>query len=168
MRFPPLTSRCYHTPQPPAASRPDPISPAPIRYDFTVPRRSHPAGSRGRSIASLRSLAMRFHAPVTIALFSFHLAMSMTPDASAQPPKEEFNYDEAKVRAYTLPDLLMIPEGGAPDGEAVSTPEAWRTVARPRCRCGAASPSTCAASGPERSARGRAVPSQPAPTCSIT
>ena len=75
---------------------------------------------------------MRFHAPVTIALFSFHLAMSMTPDASAQPPKEEFNYDEAKVRAYTLPDLLMIPEGGAPDGEAVSTPEAWRVAARPR------------------------------------
>ena len=75
---------------------------------------------------------MRFHAPVTIALFSFHLAMSMTPDASAQPPKEEFNYDEAKVRAYTLPDLLMIPEGGAPDGEAVSTPEAWRTLARAR------------------------------------
>ena len=75
---------------------------------------------------------MRFHAPVTIALFSFHLAMSMTPDASAQPPKEEFNYDEAKVRAYTLPDLLMTPEGGGPDGEAVSTPEAWRTVARAR------------------------------------
>ena len=75
---------------------------------------------------------MRFHAPVTIALFSFHLAMSMTPDASAQPPKEEFNYDEAKVRAYTLPDLLMIPEGSAPDGEAVSTPEAWRVAARPR------------------------------------
>ena len=75
---------------------------------------------------------MRFHAPVTIALFSFHLAMSMTPDASAQPPKEEFNYDEAKVRAYTLPDLLMIPEEGGPDGEAVSTPEAWRVAARPR------------------------------------
>ena len=75
---------------------------------------------------------MRFHAPITIALFSFHLAMSMTPDASAQPPKEEFNYDEAKVRAYTLPDLLMIPEGSAPDGEAVSTPEAWRVAARPR------------------------------------
>jgi hypothetical protein len=75
---------------------------------------------------------MRFHAPVTIALFSFHLAMSMTPDASAQPPKEEFNYDEAKVRAYTLPDLLIIPEGGGPDGEAVSSPEAWRTIARAR------------------------------------
>jgi hypothetical protein len=75
---------------------------------------------------------MRFHAPVTIALFSFHLAMSITPDASAQPPKEEFNYDEAKVQAYTLPDLLMIPEGGGPDGEAVSSPEAWRTIARAR------------------------------------
>ena len=75
---------------------------------------------------------MRFHAPITIALFSFHLAMSMTPDASAQPPKEEFNYDEAKVRAYTLPELLMIPAGGGPDGEAVSTPEAWRTIARAR------------------------------------
>ena len=75
---------------------------------------------------------MRFHAPVTIALFSFHLAMSMTPDASAQPPTEEFNYDEAKVRAYTLPDLLMIPEGGDPDGEAITSPEAWLTVARPR------------------------------------
>jgi hypothetical protein len=75
---------------------------------------------------------MRFHAPVTIALFSFHLAMSITPDASAQPPKEEFNYDEAKVQAYTLPDLLIIPEGGGPDGEAVSSPEAWRTIARAR------------------------------------
>jgi hypothetical protein len=58
--------------------------------------------------------------------------MSITPDASAQPPKEEFNYDEAKVQAYTLPDLLIIPEGGGPDGEAVSSPEAWRTIARAR------------------------------------
>ena len=75
---------------------------------------------------------MRFHAPVAIALLSLHLATAMTPDASAQPPKEEFNYDEAKVRAYTLPDLLMIPEGGGSDGEAVSTPEVWRTIARAR------------------------------------
>ena len=132
MRLPPLPWRCYHTPQPPAAGRPDPIPTAPIRYDLTVPRRSYPAGNRGRSIALLWSLAMRFRAPVAVALLFLLPAMSTTPKASAQPPEEEFNYDEAKVRAYTLPDLLRIPERGGPDGEAVSTPEAWRVAARAR------------------------------------
>ena len=72
---------------------------------------------------------MRFRHPVTgfLLLLSAPLAITMTPDASAQPPKEEFNYDEAKVRDYTLPDLLTLS-----DGEAVTTPEAWRVAARPR------------------------------------
>ena len=39
---------------------------------------------------------------------------------------EVFNYDEAQVRRYTLPDPLA-----GPDGAAAATPEAWRTTARP-------------------------------------
>jgi hypothetical protein len=76
---------------------------------------------------------MRFRPPVAVALLflsgflPLSLAITMTPDASAEPPKEEFNYDEAKVRAYALPDLLTLS-----DGEAVTTPEAWRVAARPR------------------------------------
>lgn len=42
--------------------------------------------------------------------------------ASAATP----NYDEAAVRPYTLPDVLA-----GPDGRAVTTADAWRTVARP-------------------------------------
>ena len=60
------------------------------------------------------------------ALFLLVLLAAMTHDAHAQPP-EEFNEDESKVEAYTLPDLLV-----GPDGEEVTTPEGWRTVARPR------------------------------------
>ena len=54
------------------------------------------------------------------------LVAVMSIDAAAQGP-EGFNYDEARVRAYVLPDLLAIP-----GGETVSTPDAWRTRARPR------------------------------------
>jgi hypothetical protein len=49
------------------------------------------------------------------------LAMSST-DALA----EEFNYDEAKVPSYTLPDPLVTE-----DGRKVTTPEMWREVRRP-------------------------------------
>ncbi len=75
---------------------------------------------------------MRLRTPLVATILSLPLAATMTPDASAQAPKEEFNYDEAAVREYTLPDLLMIPEGDGPDGEAITSPEAWLTVARPR------------------------------------
>ena len=75
---------------------------------------------------------MRLRAPLVATILSLPLAATMTHDASAQAPKEEFNYDEAAVREYTLPDLLMIPEGEGADGEAITSPEAWLTVARPR------------------------------------
>ena len=55
------------------------------------------------------------------------LLATMTMPLSAQGQQDEFNYDEAKVRAYVLPDLLA-----GPDGVAIDSPDAWRTVARPR------------------------------------
>ena len=70
---------------------------------------------------------MRVRAPLVATILALPLITPMTPDAPAQTPKEEFNYDESKVRDYTLPDLLA-----GPDDKAISTPEAWRTVARPR------------------------------------
>lgn len=70
---------------------------------------------------------MRVCAPVAIVMLSLALTPLMTPHAFAQPPQEEFNYDESKVRTYTLPDLLADPDGGA-----IATHEAWRVSARPR------------------------------------
>jgi len=67
---------------------------------------------------------------VSLALVSLPLVallfVAMPPDARSQPP-EVFNEDEALVRDYVLPDLLV-----GPDGEGVTTPEGWRTAARPR------------------------------------
>lgn len=45
-------------------------------------------------------------------------------DATAQP--EGYNYDEAKVPPYTLPDPLL-----ASDGSKVATAEQWKTSRRP-------------------------------------
>jgi len=128
---PPPTSRCYHTPAPAAAAPGTERNPtSPYGSDTISPSHSAPADGTGAlSIAAFRSLAMRFRVPVTAPLLSLLSLLTLTAmpcDASAQPPKEEFNYDEAKVREYTLPDLLVLP-----DGEAVSTPEAWRVAARP-------------------------------------
>lgn len=61
-------------------------------------------------------------ATICVALFA-----AMTIPAAAQAPQEEFNYDEAKVRSYELPPLLRDP-----DGAAIDSPDAWRTLARPR------------------------------------
>ena len=47
-----------------------------------------------------------------------------SPLAMAQP--EGFNYDEAKVPNYTLPDPLIMN-----DGSPVTTPEQWRSKRRP-------------------------------------
>jgi len=54
------------------------------------------------------------------------LAAIMTASLPPEPSAAEPNYDEAAVRRYTLPDPLA-----GPDGTAVTTPEAWRTIARP-------------------------------------
>jgi hypothetical protein len=40
--------------------------------------------------------------------------------------RKETNYDETRVRPYTLPDALA-----GPDGTPAASPEAWRTIARP-------------------------------------
>ena len=37
---------------------------------------------------------MRLRTPLVATILSLPLAATMTPDASAQAPKEEFNYDE--------------------------------------------------------------------------
>ena len=50
----------------------------------------------------------------------------LAADADAAGALPEPNYDEAKVRSFALPDVLA-----GPDGKAVASPEAWRTVARP-------------------------------------
>ena len=52
------------------------------------------------------------------------MAASLAPAVAAALP--EANYDEQKVRSFTLPDVLA-----GPDGKPVTTPEAWRTTARP-------------------------------------
>ncbi len=70
---------------------------------------------------------MRLRALLVATILSLLLAATMKHDISAQAPQEEFNYDETLVREYTLPDLLA-----GPDGQAVATPKAWLTVARPR------------------------------------
>ena len=70
---------------------------------------------------------MRPRAPfLAVALVA---AMTTIPprSAAAQPGPDGFNYDESKVGTYTLPELLV-----GPDGAAVTTPEGWRTAARPR------------------------------------
>lgn len=55
------------------------------------------------------------------------LVAAMTHTGNAQSPPEEFNHDESSVEPYTLPDLLV-----GPDGEKVTTREGWLTAARPR------------------------------------
>ncbi len=52
------------------------------------------------------------------------LVMFVVNDAVAQPPG--FNYEEAKVPEYTLPDPLVMS-----DGTPVTTAEQWRTKRRP-------------------------------------
>lgn len=54
------------------------------------------------------------------------MALLAAAAASGHAADEVFNYDEAKVRQYTLPDPLV-----GPDGVVVTTPDAWRTSARP-------------------------------------
>lgn len=65
-------------------------------------------------------------AAAALALPVAALALSATVDPTGHAADEVFNYDEAKVRHYTLPDPLA-----GPDGAAATTPEAWRTTARP-------------------------------------
>lgn len=60
------------------------------------------------------------------ALWSLLVFAAMTDAGTAQTP-EMFNEDESKVGEYTLPELLV-----GPDGEAVTTSEGWLTSARPR------------------------------------
>ncbi|MGI9177954.1 MAG: hypothetical protein ACR2IT_08875, partial [Pirellulales bacterium] len=56
-------------------------------------------------------------------LFALGLAVSVhLPLAMAAEP----NYDEAAVRAYTLPDVLI-----GPAGAAATTPDEWRSISRP-------------------------------------
>jgi hypothetical protein len=59
---------------------------------------------------------------VLVAAVACRLIMAIDETVGAEP-----NYDEAAVRPYTLPELLV-----GPDGEPVATPAAWRELARPR------------------------------------
>lgn len=56
-----------------------------------------------------------------LAVVLFAMALPATSGDSTEP-----NYDEAAVRRYTLPEVLA-----GPDGKAVATAEAWRSLARP-------------------------------------
>lgn len=53
------------------------------------------------------------------------MAMMLMDGRPACAADEVFNYDEAKVCVYTLPDPLV-----GPDGVVAATPDAWRTGAR--------------------------------------
>lgn len=57
------------------------------------------------------------------------VAFVAAADVVGEAADEVFNYDEAQVRRYTLPDPLA-----GPDGAAAATPEAWRTRGRPHQR----------------------------------
>jgi len=65
-------------------------------------------------------------AAAALALPVAALALSASVDSNGHAADEVFNYDEAKVRHYTLPNPLA-----GPDGAAATSPEAWRTTARP-------------------------------------
>ena len=45
---------------------------------------------------------------------------------TAESAAEEYNYDESRVPAYTLPDVLK-----AEDGTKIDTPELWTSKRRP-------------------------------------
>ncbi len=64
---------------------------------------------------------MRKLAPILL-VFMF-VAWNMQP---AGGQSKDVNYDEAKVRSYTLPDPLLMQ-----DGTMVTDPETWRTRRRP-------------------------------------
>ena len=58
------------------------------------------------------------------------LLMAGALTLSAREPKEydrDVNYDEARLPAYTLPPLLVTP-----DGKEITTAEAWMTIRRPQ------------------------------------
>jgi len=63
-------------------------------------------------------------APIKFALIVSLLFLVAAPSVQAQP--KGFNYDEAKVPKYTLPDPLVML-----DGTKVTTAEQWRTKRRP-------------------------------------
>ena len=70
---------------------------------------------------------MRLRVHLVATTLALVLPFIMPSDAFPDTPKEEFNYDEAKVRSYTLPDLLE-----SADGNVIASPEVWRTIARAR------------------------------------
>lgn len=48
-------------------------------------------------------------------------------DRASLAQRPGFNYDEAKVPSYTLPEVLQ-----ATDGTAITTPQQWRAIRRPQ------------------------------------
>jgi len=62
--------------------------------------------------------------PALAFLLSCAFAMTASSTAVAQP--KGFNYDEEKVKPYTLPDPLVTE-----DGKKVTSAEMWKTVRRP-------------------------------------
>ena len=61
---------------------------------------------------------------LTRTLFAASVILVMTSPAAAQP--EGYNYDEAKVPEYTLPDPLITSKG-----ERVTSADMWNTTRRP-------------------------------------
>jgi len=74
-------------------------------HDDTTPRLSTPRQSAWRTAAAVTILA--------------------AAAAAGRAADEVFNYDEAQVREYTLPDVLA-----GPDGVVATTADAWRTRTR--------------------------------------
>ena len=66
----------------------------------------------------------------TVFLISLLAAPLLASSVSAKEPKEydyDVIYDEARLPAYTLPELLV-----AADGKRITTAEEWRTIRRPQ------------------------------------
>jgi|GEM_PF-157681 len=68
--------------------------------------------------------ALTFRTSFLVGLLSMTTAFTARGIAAA--PLPEANYDEQKVRSFTLPDILA-----GPDGTPAANPEAWRQTARP-------------------------------------
>ncbi len=75
---------------------------------------------------SLCLLALLRFLPRTAALVLLVAAMPSLPGFEGRAQSPEANYDEAKVRTYTLPDPLRLE-----NGKGVDSPRVWRHERRP-------------------------------------
>ena len=71
-------------------------------------------------------MARAFMCRISFLVGTLSMMAALIARGGAAAPPPEANYDEQKVRSFTLPDVLA-----GPDGTPAASPEAWRAVARP-------------------------------------